>query len=119
MKVRNPYDISTWGPACGRGLPYKDIGPVKDGQKGAIRKISYTRKARGMASGFDTRSVDGKLKINFVSFPVRCAKLMILSRSFIGIASVHPETAGNLLLRRPWKLVLWELPLWAIRYPPR
>lgn len=50
MKPRDPYDISTWGPACGRGIQYKDMGPVTDGQKGAIRKISTGRKHRGMAS---------------------------------------------------------------------
>jgi hypothetical protein len=42
--------ISAWGPACGRGIAYKDMGVVTDGQKGAIRKISTGRKARGMAS---------------------------------------------------------------------
>lgn len=47
---RNPYEISTWGTACGRGAAYKDMGPVVDGQKGAVRKISSGRKARGMSS---------------------------------------------------------------------
>ena len=48
--IRNPYDVSTWGSWCGAGLQYKDQGPVTDGQKGAVRKISTGRKARGMAS---------------------------------------------------------------------
>jgi len=46
----NPYDISTWGAACGRGAQYKDMGPVTDGEKGAVRKISSGRKHRGMSS---------------------------------------------------------------------
>jgi len=49
-KKRNPYDVSTWGGECGRGIRYKDMGPVTDGQKGAVRKISSGRKARGYAS---------------------------------------------------------------------
>jgi hypothetical protein len=48
---RNPYDISTWGAECGRGIRYIDMGPVTGGQPGAVRKISQGRKARGMASG--------------------------------------------------------------------
>ena len=43
-------DVSRWGSACQRGIQYQDHGPVTDGQRGAIRKISSGRKARGMAS---------------------------------------------------------------------
>jgi len=43
-------NVSRWGSACGRGSPYKDLGPTIDGQAGAVRKISTGRKARGMAS---------------------------------------------------------------------
>jgi hypothetical protein len=49
-KKRDPYDISTWGPECGRGIQYKDMGPVTDGQKGAIRKISAGRKKTSRGS---------------------------------------------------------------------
>jgi hypothetical protein len=35
---------------CTRGLRYKDMRPVTDGQKGAVRKIGTGRKSRGMAS---------------------------------------------------------------------
>jgi hypothetical protein len=58
------YDHRYWGPAgvdisrwpkwgeVSRGAQYKDLGPVTDGQKGAVRKISSGRKKyRGMASG--------------------------------------------------------------------
>ena len=48
--IRNPYDVSTWGAGAEQALQYKDQGPVTDGQKGAVRKISTGRKARGMAS---------------------------------------------------------------------
>ena len=41
---RNPYDISTWGPGCGRGIPHADRGTVTDGQPGAIRKIGNGRR---------------------------------------------------------------------------
>lgn len=47
---RDPYNVSTWGPECARGIRYKDMGMVTDGQAGAMRKISTGRKARGMAS---------------------------------------------------------------------
>jgi hypothetical protein len=43
-------NVGAWGSGCGRGIAYQDHGPVTDGQKGAIRKISSGRKARGMAS---------------------------------------------------------------------
>jgi hypothetical protein len=51
-KPRNPYDISTWGPECGRGIRYAQTGaPVASGTKGVVRKISQGRKSyRGMAS---------------------------------------------------------------------
>ena len=49
-KKHNPYDISTWGNACGRGISYADHGPVKDGQKGAIRKLSGSRRKSTPAS---------------------------------------------------------------------
>jgi hypothetical protein len=45
--TRDPYDITTWGTECGRGIRYKDIGPTIDGQAGAIRKISTVRKPTG------------------------------------------------------------------------
>ncbi len=48
---RDPYDIRTWGAECGRGIRYKDMGPVRDGQAGAVRKISTGRKERGSSSG--------------------------------------------------------------------
>ncbi len=48
--IRNPYDPSTWGSSCARGIKYKDLGPVVDGQKNAVRKISTGRKQRGSAS---------------------------------------------------------------------
>ena len=51
LKLRNPYDISTWGAECGRGLRYVDMGPVQDGQKGAVRKISVGRKQTRRGSG--------------------------------------------------------------------
>ena len=41
---RNPYDISTWGPACGRGIAYANHGLVTDGQPGAIRKIGNAKR---------------------------------------------------------------------------
>ena len=48
---RDPYDLSTWGPECGRGIRYKDTGaPVRAGTKGVIRKISTGRKHRGLTS---------------------------------------------------------------------
>jgi hypothetical protein len=48
---RDPYDISTWGRECGRGIPYKNTGaPVASGTKGVVRKISTGRKHRGSAS---------------------------------------------------------------------
>ena len=48
---RDPYDVSTWGPECGRGIRYKGTGaPVASGRKGVVRKISTGRKHRGMAS---------------------------------------------------------------------
>jgi hypothetical protein len=40
----NGINISRWGYECGRGIKYKDLGPVTDGEKGAIRKISTGRK---------------------------------------------------------------------------
>jgi hypothetical protein len=44
-------DLSRWGSECARGIRYKDLGVVQDGQAGAIRKISTGRKKyRGMAS---------------------------------------------------------------------
>ena|SRR5471032_1417081 len=43
-------NVAAWGSECARGIQYKDMGPVTDGQKGAVRKISTGRKARGMAS---------------------------------------------------------------------
>lgn len=52
---RNPYDVSTWGPECARGIRYADTGaPVASGTKAVVRKISTGRKKyRGMASGPD------------------------------------------------------------------
>lgn len=47
-----PNDPSTWGPECARGIRYKDQGPVADGQKDAVRKISTGRKHRGMSSDY-------------------------------------------------------------------
>lgn len=46
----NPYDVSTWGKACGTGMAYRDNGTVTDGQRGAVRKLGGSRKSRGMAS---------------------------------------------------------------------
>ena len=48
----SPYDISTWGPECGRGIAYHDTGaPVASGTKGVVRKITTGRKShRGLAS---------------------------------------------------------------------
>jgi hypothetical protein len=43
-------DLSRWGHECSRGIRYKYLGTVVDGQKAAVRKISTGRKARGMAS---------------------------------------------------------------------
>jgi hypothetical protein len=53
---RDPYDVKTWGPACGRGMSYATTGaPVAAGTKAVVRKISTGRKQyRGMASdGYD------------------------------------------------------------------
>ena len=50
LRLGGVPNIGAWGSGCGRGLRYEDHGPVTDGQKGAIRKISSGRKARGMAS---------------------------------------------------------------------
>ena len=47
---RNPYDISTWGPECGRGMPYKNTGTTIDGAANQRRNISSGRKHRGSAS---------------------------------------------------------------------
>jgi hypothetical protein len=50
-KRRDPYDSSTWGPVCARGIEYHQTGaPVAAGTPGVIRKLGTTRKARGMAS---------------------------------------------------------------------
>lgn len=52
-KPRNPYDSSSWGPECSRGIRYADTGssPVASGTKGVVRKISQGRKKhRGMSS---------------------------------------------------------------------
>jgi hypothetical protein len=48
----NPYDVSTWGPECGKGIRYHDVGaPVASGTKGVVRKITTGRKShRGLAS---------------------------------------------------------------------
>jgi len=47
----NPYDSSTWGYGCARGIEYKQTGaPVAAGTKAQVRKISSGRKHRGMAS---------------------------------------------------------------------
>jgi hypothetical protein len=43
---RNPYDISTWGSECGRGIPYADLGTKIAGRQNVL-KISQGRKARG------------------------------------------------------------------------
>ncbi len=50
-KIRNPYDISTWGAECGRGMPYRNTGVVTDGAANQRRSISSGRKHRG--SSFD------------------------------------------------------------------
>ncbi len=50
-KERNPYDISTWGPECARGMLYKNTGTVVDGAANQRRSISSGRKHRG--SSFD------------------------------------------------------------------
>ncbi len=47
---RNPYDISTWGPECARGMPYKDSGVSTDGAANQRRSISSGRKHRGSAA---------------------------------------------------------------------
>ena len=48
---RNPYDSSTWGHGCARGIEYKTVGaPVASGTRGVVRKITAGRKHRGMAS---------------------------------------------------------------------
>lgn len=50
-RKRNPYDLSSWGPECARGVPYASTGPPPiSGTAGNIRKISVGRKARGLAS---------------------------------------------------------------------
>jgi hypothetical protein len=41
------FDVWAW---IAVSLRYHDMGVVTDGQKGAVRKISTGRKARGMAS---------------------------------------------------------------------
>jgi hypothetical protein len=46
---RNPYDVSTWGPECGRGMPYRDTGVTTDGAANQRRSISSGRKHRGSA----------------------------------------------------------------------
>ncbi len=50
-KVRNPYDVSTWGPECARGMTYRDTGATTDGAANQRRSISSGRKHRG--SSFD------------------------------------------------------------------
>ncbi len=47
---RNPYDISTWGSECARGMPYKDTGVTTDGAANQRRSISSGRKHRGSSS---------------------------------------------------------------------
>jgi hypothetical protein len=49
-KERNPYDISTWGPECARGMPYKNTGVTTDGAANQRRSISSGRKHRGSSS---------------------------------------------------------------------
>ncbi len=46
----DPYDISTWGPECGRGMPYKNTGVTTDGAANQRRSISSGRKHRGSAT---------------------------------------------------------------------
>ncbi len=48
-KKRDPYDISTWGPECARGIRHANQGTTVAG-KAASLKISTGRKARGLAS---------------------------------------------------------------------
>jgi hypothetical protein len=43
-------DLSRWKKRYVPGIPYKDSGPTTDGQKGAVRKISTGRKARGSSA---------------------------------------------------------------------
>ena len=61
--IRNPYDVSTWGLGAGTGIRYKDLGPVTDGQKGAVRKISTGRKARKMVRAGSNPSNPAKARI--------------------------------------------------------
>jgi hypothetical protein len=42
---RNPYDISTWGPECGRGVRYADLGVQIAGRQNVL-KISRGRKKK-------------------------------------------------------------------------
>jgi hypothetical protein len=46
--TRNPHDISTWGPECGRGIQYKDLG-VQVAGRANVLKISTGRKKKGKA----------------------------------------------------------------------
>lgn len=46
QKKRNPYDISTWGSECGRGIPYADLGTRIEGRQ-SVLKISGGRKCKG------------------------------------------------------------------------
>lgn len=43
---RDPYDISTWGSECGRGIQYVDLG-IQIAGKQNEHKISKGRKKRG------------------------------------------------------------------------
>ena len=43
--VRNPHDISTWGPECGRGHRYENKGQTVAGRQNE-HKISGRRKRK-------------------------------------------------------------------------
>ena len=47
-KVRDPYDIKTWGPECGRGIDF--------GVSGKSNHVSGGRKHRGTVSDVSVKS---------------------------------------------------------------
>ena len=52
-----PFDISTWGGECARGVRYADTGvPVRSGTRGVVRKITKGRKHRGSVADDLARS---------------------------------------------------------------
>lgn len=56
-RIRDPYDVSSWGNGCGAGVAYADTGaPIASRQAGGVRKISTGRKHRGSSSADMERS---------------------------------------------------------------